>query len=75
MVDPESSKKKRLRDSSVVIVATTALTVISMEVFSHYHVPLAGQGENAAAETAVVAGFWFLIIGTGAWIWNHFHRS
>ncbi len=64
---PEQSKaKKRLRDSSGVAIATVVLTVISMRVFEHFQAPLSSN-----AEIAVVAGFWFVLIGGGVLIWEH----
>lgn len=68
---PKPSKTvKRLRDSSLVLGITTVLTLISMEVFGRFGVPLASK-----EEIAVVAGFWFVLIAGCIWTWRHFRTK
>ena len=46
---PKPSKTvKRLRDSSLVLGITTVLTLISMEVFGRFGVPLASKRRNSS---------------------------
>jgi hypothetical protein len=61
---------KRLRDSSVVLGTTLVFTVISMEIFAGFGVPL-----RTIPEIALVAGFWFVIIAGCIWTWRHFRKK
>lgn len=73
-MDPNSPNRtktgKRLRDSSAVLGSTLVLTVISMEVFAGFGVPLFSK-----EEIAVVAGFWFVIVAGCVWTWRHFRKK
>jgi hypothetical protein len=61
---------KRLRDSSAVLGSTLVLTVISMELFAGFGVPLSSK-----EEIAVVAGFWSVIVAGCIWTWRHFRKK
>jgi hypothetical protein len=68
---PESTKTgKHLRDSSTVLGITLVLTLISMEVFAGFGVPLSSK-----EEIAVVAGFWFVIVAGCVWTWRRFRKK
>jgi hypothetical protein len=65
VVSPVTNK---LRDSSVVLITTTVMTVVSLEVFAHFGVPV-----SEANQIAVIAGFWFVVVVGGVWIWKRLH--
>jgi hypothetical protein len=68
---PKSTKTgKRLRDSSTVLGITLVLTLITMEVFAGFGVPLSSK-----EEIAVVAGFWFVIVAGCVWTWRRFRKK
>jgi hypothetical protein len=68
---PDPTKTgKRLRDSSTVLGITLVLTVISMEVFAGFGVPLSSK-----EEIAVVAGFWFVLVAGCVWTWRRSRKK
>jgi hypothetical protein len=66
---PQTSTK--VRDASVVSIATAVMVVLSILFFNHYTgPPPLTAADNAKEVIGVIAGFWFTIIGGGFWLWR-----